>query len=104
MSDRSPEVPDFPPQPVTGAGAPSEAGSKVEEKAKGDDRSQQEIDQDNALAERLSSIIENANQRVVPICEMIRKVSRMSNVLRIRYVNVRVAYREYGSSEGGRTR
>ncbi|KAF9447321.1 hypothetical protein P691DRAFT_614534, partial [Macrolepiota fuliginosa MF-IS2] len=36
-------------------------------------RSQHEIDQDNALAERLAALIEDANERVTPICKMIRK-------------------------------
>ncbi|KAF5363829.1 hypothetical protein D9756_001145 [Leucocoprinus leucothites] len=52
-------------------------GPKAEENKggvpKGDPRTQEEIDQDNALADRLSLIIEDANERVVPICQMIRK-------------------------------
>ena len=42
--------------------------------ASGDNRTEEEIKTDNALAERLSSIIEQANERVVPITKMIRKV------------------------------
>lgn len=41
-----------------------------------DTRPKEEIERDNALAERLSSIIEHANEQVVPLCDMIRKVSR----------------------------
>jgi hypothetical protein len=39
-----------------------------------DERSEEEIKKDNELAERLSSIIEEANNKVVPLCKMIRKV------------------------------
>lgn len=46
--------------------APSEAGS--------DNRPNEEKIRDNQLAERLSSIIEDANSRVIPLCKMIRKV------------------------------
>jgi len=42
---------------------------------KKDNRTQEEIDEDNALADRLSLIIEDANEKIVPICEMIHKVS-----------------------------
>ncbi|KAF9447327.1 hypothetical protein P691DRAFT_611748, partial [Macrolepiota fuliginosa MF-IS2] len=38
-----------------------------------DSRTQQQIDQDNFLAERLAGIIEDANEQVIPICKMIRK-------------------------------
>lgn len=58
--------------------AQNEAGSKAEEikgETKKDTRTQEEIDEDNAMADRLSLIIEDANQRVVPICQMIRKAS-----------------------------
>jgi len=44
---------------------PSEAGT--------DDRTPDQKKQDAELAERLSSLIEGANERVVPICKMIRK-------------------------------
>lgn len=39
-----------------------------------DSRSEEQIQKDNELAERLSSIIEDANNRVIPLCKMIRKV------------------------------
>ncbi|KXN88320.1 hypothetical protein AN958_07465 [Leucoagaricus sp. SymC.cos] len=68
MTDRAQDAPEFQ-APTT---APSEAGSKVEEKAKNDDRTP-EIEQDDALADRLSLIVEDANSRVVPMCDMIRK-------------------------------
>ncbi|KAJ3563464.1 hypothetical protein NP233_g8924 [Leucocoprinus birnbaumii] len=57
--------------------AQEQLGAKAEEKKeevrKGDSRTQEEIDEDNAMADRLSLVIEDANQRVVPICQMIRK-------------------------------
>ncbi|KXN88561.1 hypothetical protein AN958_07127 [Leucoagaricus sp. SymC.cos] len=62
MTDQAQDAPGFQ-APTT---APSEAGSKVEEKAKNDDRTP-EIEQDDALADRLSLIVEDANSRVVPI-------------------------------------
>lgn len=39
-----------------------------------DNRTDEEKKNDAALAERLSSIIEDANGRVSPLCKMIRKV------------------------------
>ena len=39
-----------------------------------DDRSAIQKKQDAELAERLSSIIDNTNERVLPLCKMIRKV------------------------------
>jgi len=42
-------------------------------KTDGDDRTEQEKKTDAQLAERLSSIIEDANKRVGPLCRMIRK-------------------------------
>lgn len=45
------------------------------EETQKDSRTQEEVDQDNALADRLSLIIEDANEKIVPICEMIRKAS-----------------------------
>jgi len=47
------------------------------EETKKDNRTQEEIDEDNALADRLSLIIEDANEKIVPICEMIHKVSTL---------------------------
>ncbi|KAJ7750372.1 hypothetical protein B0H16DRAFT_664735 [Mycena metata] len=38
-----------------------------------DDRNEQEKETDRKLAERLSTIIEEANQKTLPICKMIRK-------------------------------
>lgn len=49
----------------------NEDRSGVEDKSKGEDESEV----DAKLAERLSSLIESANERVVPLCKMIRKVS-----------------------------
>lgn len=40
----------------------------------GDSRSPEQQEKDNELAERLSSIIEDANRRVVPLVKMIRQV------------------------------
>ena len=40
-----------------------------------DNRSPDQKKQDAELAERLSSIIEDTNSRVKPLCNMIRKVS-----------------------------
>jgi hypothetical protein len=40
-----------------------------------DNRSSEQKKQDAELAERLSSLIEDANRRVVPLCKMIRQVS-----------------------------
>jgi hypothetical protein len=39
-----------------------------------DARSPDQVKEDNELADRLSSIIEDANSRVVPLCQMMRKV------------------------------
>ena len=52
----------------------SDAGTK-------DSRSPEQQKQDAELAERLSSIIEDANRRVVPIVKMIRQVSSSSSPL-----------------------
>lgn len=41
----------------------------------GDSRTEDEKNIDKQLAERLSSLIEDANSRVIPLCKMIRKVS-----------------------------
>ncbi|KAJ7137396.1 hypothetical protein C8R43DRAFT_1238920 [Mycena crocata] len=38
-----------------------------------DDRTDEEKETDRKLAERLSALIENANEKTVPICKMIRK-------------------------------
>ncbi|KAF7776509.1 hypothetical protein Agabi119p4_4902 [Agaricus bisporus var. burnettii] len=43
------------------------------QKASGDTRTQQEIDADNKMADRLSQIIEGANEQLLPICERMRK-------------------------------
>jgi hypothetical protein len=76
-----PESTQQPPPAATPAGSKVEetagtkvegtAGPKVEEAAGTKKRTPEE---DNALADQLSLIIEDANKRVVPICEMIRKV------------------------------
>jgi len=55
----------------------SVANAATGEETKKDSRTQEEIDEDNALADRLSLIIEDANEKIVPICEMIRKVSTL---------------------------
>jgi len=55
---------------------PTEQKHTTKEETQGagtDSRSKEEIERDNALAQRLSSIIEHANEQVVPLCEMIRK-------------------------------
>jgi hypothetical protein len=39
-----------------------------------DESSQKQVQTDKELALRLSSLIEDANSRVTPICKMIRKV------------------------------
>jgi len=48
------------------------ADDSVDETGK-DERSEEEVKKDNELAERLSSLIEDANSRVVPLCKMMRK-------------------------------
>ncbi|KAF5364295.1 hypothetical protein D9756_001135 [Leucocoprinus leucothites] len=98
MSDPSADIGKAPAPPSTqsGTGSKADSGKKSGGKNKGgislndersntqggddqatdqkqDSRTQEEIDQDNALADRLSLIIENANERVVPLCQMIRK-------------------------------
>ena len=50
--------------------APSDAGTDST-----DNRTPDEKQADKELAERLSSLIEDANSRVVPLTKMIRKVS-----------------------------
>ena len=42
------------------------------------DRSPDQTKQDAILAERLSSIIEGTNERVIPLCKQIRKVGILS--------------------------
>jgi len=44
----------------------------MSEPAANDERTPQEIKQDKELAERLSALIEDANQRVIPLCKQIR--------------------------------
>lgn len=54
------------------------ANTKVDTKAQDDAKAQE---QDNALADRLSALIEHANEQVIPLCKMIRKVSIFSLIL-----------------------
>ena len=71
---------------------------------KKDNRTQEEIDEDNALADRLSLIIEDANEKIVPICEMIRKVSTLLIWL-LRLIpdaGVSPAHRKHGGEKRGR--
>ena len=60
-----------------GGGTPG-VGAKInfdnESTTTSSDRSPEQERQDAELAERLSSLIEDANRRVVPLCKMIRKV------------------------------
>ncbi|KAJ7318824.1 hypothetical protein DFH08DRAFT_1036173, partial [Mycena albidolilacea] len=62
------------PGSVTGAGgkAADKAKSAVGEKDK-DGRTEEELEADRKLADRLSIIIERANEKCVPLCNMIRK-------------------------------
>lgn len=53
---------------VSNAGGPASSSA---------DRTPEEVEADNALAERLSAIIEDANERLIPLCNMIRKVHPM---------------------------
>ncbi|KAE9406203.1 hypothetical protein BT96DRAFT_811031 [Gymnopus androsaceus JB14] len=55
--------------PKTGAG---QGSVKPGSSTTGDDRTDEQRETDNKLAERLSSLIEDANSRVVPLCKMIR--------------------------------
>lgn len=62
----------------------SDAGSQAQPQSEGKDtRSKEEIKKDNELAERLSAIIEEANNKVIPICKMIRKVRASPFIPRI---------------------
>jgi len=71
---------------------------------KKDNRTQEEIDEDNALADRLSLIIEDANEKIVPICEMIRKVScSFDDSAWFLNRSVSPAHREHGGEERGRS-
>jgi hypothetical protein len=45
-----------------------------------ENRSPDQVKEDNELAERLSSIIEDANSRVVPLCQMMRKVRILRHI------------------------
>jgi hypothetical protein len=46
-----------------------------EQKLEGDKRTEEDEFVDNKLADELSQIIESANEKVIPVCDMIRKVS-----------------------------
>jgi hypothetical protein len=68
-----------------------------------DERSPAEKKEDAELAERLSSIIEDANSRVIPLCKMIRKVCIVTwrNIVNRSPVLISfVEYRKHGSQEG----
>jgi hypothetical protein len=47
-----------------------------------DDRPATQKKQDAELAERLASIIEGTNERILPLCKMIRKVYALCTLLR----------------------
>lgn len=65
-----------------------------------DSRSEEQIEKDKELAERLSSIIEDANNRVIPLCKMIRKVSspKFDMWISLKHRHVIAAHRGHGSS------
>jgi len=52
---------------------PGDADAPQSESGGGDSRTEEQKKQDKELAERLSSLIEDANSRVTPLCKMIRK-------------------------------
>jgi hypothetical protein len=64
-----------PADPQISAQAGAGTAPTQEKKPEVDKRTQDEVDLDNILADRLSQIIENANEQLIPICEMVRKVS-----------------------------
>lgn len=68
--DQSP-APGFP-----GVGARIDFDNESTADSNADDRSPNDEQKDAELANRLSSLIEDANRRVVPLCKMIRQVSR----------------------------
>jgi hypothetical protein len=60
------------------------AGGAAEEQkpeAGADERSEQEKEADRKLADRLSQLIEHANEKCVPLCNMIRKVRFQSPLI-----------------------
>lgn len=52
----------------------SNVGGEAGQQTGPDKRSEDEVKADNELAVRLSILIENANEKVVPLVRMIRKV------------------------------
>lgn len=65
-----------------------------------DERSPEAQKQDKALAIRLASIIEDANEKVVPLAKMIRSVcSTFSFVELLEALSLGIEYREHVSSQ-----
>ncbi|KAF9499755.1 hypothetical protein BDN71DRAFT_1441326 [Pleurotus eryngii] len=64
------QTPPTPHDQVVPTDSVSNAGGPTSSSA---DRTPDEVKADNALAERLSAIIEDANERLLPLCNMIRK-------------------------------
>ena len=64
-----------------------------------DNRDDHEVEEDNKLADRLSVVIEDANERVVPLTKMIRKVSTLEPLVSSELSSEPhfVAYREHAS-------
>ncbi|KAJ7816522.1 hypothetical protein B0H14DRAFT_2374579 [Mycena olivaceomarginata] len=67
-------------EPQRGPGSATGAGGKAADKAKSavgekdkDGRTEEELEADRKLADRLSILIERANEKCVPLCNMIRK-------------------------------
>ncbi|KAJ7460188.1 hypothetical protein FB451DRAFT_1141292 [Mycena latifolia] len=68
MSDMHEEVPAPPRQ-----ASPLHFDDNASNSSRADDRTEQEQETDRKLAERLSRLIEDANNRCTPLCKMIRK-------------------------------
>lgn len=85
------------------ANAPQDAQHQFDDNVSvADSRTDDQKQQDEELAERLSSIIEDANSKVVPICKMIRKVCRLFVLSWCSPLTISIlpAHRSYGGSEG----
>jgi hypothetical protein len=74
-------------EPQRGPGSATGAGGKAADKAKSavgekdkDGRTEEEVETDRKLADRLSILIERANEKCVPLCNMIRKVHFQSPI------------------------
>ena len=59
---------------------PAQHTMKQDQETGADSRSEEEKEADKKLADRLSALIEDANGRVLPLCQMIRKVSQFMDI------------------------